>query len=276
MATWEDGPEYAPAERPAAFVTPDAPQLPVPGPVTDPAAGAPEAPPATWEAVPQPDLSTYVPRDPDVRDPARAFAVSATPLTSGSAWGSVHSAAPGGGAANAWSPEKPLVTANSSAPVSRPQAPTAMAGPAPQVNPQPFPSPGTPAWFSPAGPYQPVARGPRPVEIMDMVNGTTLGVLVPLLLGGLLYQLSIPMLGLAWILSTRVTYRRAQIARLFTSLGSVVGLVAFMTYGNLLYGFGEWWNGISVWACVACWIALVVSPLLVGAGIRAGDRPEGV
>src|SRR4051794_36560620 len=43
MATWQDGPEYAPRERPAAFVTPPVPPLVSPEPAV---ASVPESPDA--------------------------------------------------------------------------------------------------------------------------------------------------------------------------------------------------------------------------------------
>ena len=80
MADWTDGPEYAPVERPDAFVASAA--APLAALAAEPSAAAaplerpdfptaPDAPPLDQLAVP----------DKDQRDPLAAFAVVSTPLT---------------------------------------------------------------------------------------------------------------------------------------------------------------------------------------------------
>jgi len=98
MATWEDGPEYAPIERPSDFQTPDAPPLDTAPPYMQVAAWAPKNRPAfdnpSTAVAP---LSSLVPvQREEPRDPEKPFAVVASTMTSDSAWGAVHWAAPGG------------------------------------------------------------------------------------------------------------------------------------------------------------------------------------
>ncbi|HEX3206863.1 MAG TPA: hypothetical protein VHQ68_11555, partial [Propionibacteriaceae bacterium] len=97
MATWEDGPEYAPIERPSDFRSPDAPPLDTAPPHTQLAAWAPKNRPVfdSPEGAVAP-LSTLTPVREEPRDPQEPFAVVASTMTSDSAWGAVHWAAPAG------------------------------------------------------------------------------------------------------------------------------------------------------------------------------------
>ena len=62
MATWEDGPEYAPVERPAEFAEPSAPPLSIAAPVPQMAALAPKDRPAFDQPpVPVAPLATLIP-----------------------------------------------------------------------------------------------------------------------------------------------------------------------------------------------------------------------
>jgi len=92
MATWEDGPEYAPVERPAEFFVPPGPPL-----ETQPDAPAPQLqPPLPRPAFDEPQqpgvpLVELVPDVADPRDPARPFdVVSSTVTAMDSAWGAAH------------------------------------------------------------------------------------------------------------------------------------------------------------------------------------------
>ena len=112
MANWTDGPEYAPAERPAAFETPAVPPLEVPPAVTNLASGAPLDQP-TWQPPQQvvAPLSSLVPAAAvPARDPLREFStVSSTMTGDAGAWSSAHSAT-GTLARPAWTPDQPLIT----------------------------------------------------------------------------------------------------------------------------------------------------------------------
>lgn len=98
MASWEDGPEYAPVERPSEFAVAPAPPLEVVPAPERPTAGAPQDRPAfDGPRVPAPRLVDLVPVVADQRDPARPFDVVSSTLTSmDSAWGSAHWSAPNG------------------------------------------------------------------------------------------------------------------------------------------------------------------------------------
>ena len=98
MATWEDGPEYAPIERPADFQTPEAPPLTTAPPHTQAAAWAPKSRPVFDNpSTPVIPLATLVPAPREERrDPEKPFTVVASTMTSDSAWGAVHWASPTG------------------------------------------------------------------------------------------------------------------------------------------------------------------------------------
>lgn len=113
MATWEDGPEYAPIERPDQFSLPAAAPLEVTPPAHQPAADAPKDRPRFDDprAAVAP-LSTLVPPTvEDRRDPQQPFDVVAgtmTSTTNASAWGSAHWSGQGGsGAALTGGPAAP-------------------------------------------------------------------------------------------------------------------------------------------------------------------------
>jgi len=111
MATWEDGPEYAPVERPNEFSIPDAAPLSVAPPYLQPAADAPSRRPSFADpGQPVAPLAALVPAQEEPRDPGLPFEiVSSAATASESAWGAAH-----------WSPPSGAGTAT---PVSGPSEP---------------------------------------------------------------------------------------------------------------------------------------------------------
>ncbi|HEY5784754.1 MAG TPA: hypothetical protein VIT65_08250 [Microlunatus sp.] len=93
MATWEDGPEYAPLERPDAFVDPSVATVGLEAPPpTPPVPPAPTERPAFADPEqPAPALASLVPPPPAQRDPNLPFDVAASVMTAEtSAWASAH------------------------------------------------------------------------------------------------------------------------------------------------------------------------------------------
>jgi hypothetical protein len=82
MASWTDGPEYAPADRPAAFVAPDVVAL-TEGPTEQPmpAAFPADEPSFVAPATPAPDLRALVPNAAPGRNPNLPFESMSTPMT---------------------------------------------------------------------------------------------------------------------------------------------------------------------------------------------------
>lgn len=256
VATWRDGPEYAPVERPVAFATPDAPPLPEPPPRVLPAEPPSALRPLDYQAADLPPLSTYIPADPDARDPRASFDVSSSPMTS--AWDAAHSG--GATAGSTWTPETPIVLPGTAV-MQLPQPAGAWAPPSAQL--QPFPTDVVPT------------TAPGKVGAKQIIDASTPALLVTFLLGGVVPWLSLPLFGLGWWLSTKVRYRRAMVAAITGWLGAGVGVAAALTYfDGGTYGLQQWWNQIWPWACAACWLAFIAIPLIQAMALRAGERPE--
>lgn len=274
MATWEDGPEYAPIERPAHFADAGAAPLSVAPPAVQMAAQAPkdrpffDQPPAAVAP-----LETLVPTPAETRDPEVPFSVASAALTSDSAWGAVHSGPPitppagpvGGGA---------VLSANSDS-WSR-FAGTESNGVAPAPPPPPdsrFPAPGTPAWFGP-GPYGEQVARPGRVSPKAVWEAAMPGLCICLAVGGLIYLLAPILYAIAFGLASRVKVARQPVRTAF-AIGSVaLGLVAIIATLTNDFGFGQWWSTVGAWSRVACWALLLTILVLVYRALRAGERPE--
>ena len=277
MATWEDGPEYAPAERPSEFSVPTVAPLEVPPPPPQIAAGAPKQRPRfDGPQAPAPPLDRLVPVVADHRDPARPFDVAQSTLTSmDSAWGSAHMSAPvhPAPAGPAAAPGPP--TGSWSAPAAGPWPAPMTVGPAdPQPSPSTFPSsvpsafppPGTPQWFGP-GPTS-VQPTPPVLDARAVVTAATPGLVIVLAIGGFVYPLAPIMLGVAFFLSSRVQVAQRQVRAAFVAGWVFVGLVALLTLmGDYLY-FSDWWRVVGGWALVVCWTLLVTLLVQVYRALR--------
>ena len=153
MASWEDGAEYAPIERPDGFAMPEAEPLPAPDPYTAATPG-PGGPPEQYQPAPTGvRLDALVPTDVAPRNPGEPFAVASATMTTESAWDAARrpdsSFAPTG-----FDPRTPFATgravqtADFPPPTQAPLQPDALTG-----HPLSQQRPGPPA------PYQP---GPGP------------------------------------------------------------------------------------------------------------------
>jgi hypothetical protein len=255
MATWADGPEYAPIERPADFQTPDAPPLDAAPPYTQVAAWAPKSRPVFDNpSAPVASLSSLIPiQREEPRDPQKPFAVVASTMTSDSAWGAVHWAPPAG--------EPILSTARGSFP---PAASTRYPPPDRPIvvrsgaNPgsAPFPTPGTPDWFSPP----PYGQPPQPtttVTAKSVLDAATPGLCMCLIIGGLVYVLSPILLCISVGLAGRVKVAAAEVRR--AHIFAIVVLAILGVLGTLIVdtGFGDWWQFVGQWGLLICWVLLV-------------------
>jgi hypothetical protein len=292
MATWEDGPEYAPRERPSSFAEPTvAPLEPVPA-AAQPAANAPATRPQFGQpAAPVAPLAELVPAPADVRDPHRPFDVAASALTSDSAWGSLHWSAPhpvGSG------PAVPVAVGPTAA------GPAPMAGPIPAPQPgswsstpgwpapeqplqvqQPgpgtpggYPAPGTPGWFAPPPPYGEQPSGGR-VDAKRVVEAATPGLCICLAIGGLIYVLAPIMVVVAVALSGRVSVGQPTVRYAFRAAAGLVGLIAL---GGLVSDAAlatGWWSFVGLWSLLVCWAMLVVLLALVWRALRRPAAPPG-
>lgn len=158
MASWQDGAEYAPVDRPHGFAAPRVEPLAVPEDPVDLAAGHPRTPPAVYDATTTgPVLEELVPASGSPRDPHQPFDSASGAFVGDSAWGAAHSAQ--------WHPTMPLGTPP--APVAAAAGPHA-GNPPVTVPPGDFGAP-TADWPAPGlvqAPAQPVGSAPtgsRPV-----------------------------------------------------------------------------------------------------------------
>ena len=276
MATWEDGPEYAPLERPAEFTSPAAAPLDEASPVV---VGATPAPIARPQFSDPPGhvapLSTLVPVVEDPRDPQLPFAVATTNLTSGSAWGSAHGGLPSPAPLQP-APAQPALPATAYSLASPAPAVPADSWPAaapvpggyPPPAPGAFPAPGTPQWFGP-GPYGGHPPATR-VDARQVLEGATPGLLIVLGVGALIFVLSPVLLAVAFSLRSRVRVAQQQVSR---ALGIAVGLMSFFGFvglSRLQLGFSEWWSFVGVWSLLLCWATLVTVWVLVYRGLKNG------
>ena len=267
MATWQDGPEYAPQERPAAFVVPPVPPLAEPAPAAAPVAALAEGEPSFVRAAdPQPELAALVPSGAPGRNPNLPFEVVTAGLTSG-AWSSGGSPeAPG-----KRSPTEPFTEPGPPLSGYLPVQPAVQ--PTAQVNPAPFPAPNTPQWFAPP-PDSRVPAPPPPVSVGQIWRAATPGALIPLLIGMFVGPLSILMLAISFALSARIAYRKDAVRRAYAIAIVLVGVFGFFSVLNdgldpdLLY------SALSGGAQVVCIFLPFVVGLIVGAALRAGERPD--
>ena len=270
MATWQDGPEYAPQERPAAFVVPDAAPLVDPTPAPEVGTAAPDGEPMfTAPSASQPDLAALVPSAAPGRNPNLPFEVLTAPITN--AGGSATGPSTAGEPAAERIPTQPFTPPgrplSGYLPVQQPVAPHA------QVNPAPFPAPGTPQWFAPP-PEGRVPDAPPTVTVAQIWNATTAGVMVPLIIGSLFNWFSILMLALSFALSARIAYRHDAIRRSYLGALIVVGALGMLSMLSVGYSSDLLFQNLSDGSQFACLVLFFVIGLIVGAALRAGERPD--
>lgn len=180
MASWKDGAAYAPTERPDGFATPRAEPLTSGDPWASSTPG-PMAPPATFEAIPQPPLSEVAAGQAPTRDPRDAFAVSSAAI------------APGPKPGVARDPREPIVT-SAPQPVG-PEWASAAGGQLPAPTGPPLPPPGE-LLPPPSAPPGPRAQ-PQQRQLAFIASGLCL-------LGFILPALSPFVLTAAGALGTRI------------------------------------------------------------------------
>ncbi|MDR1214395.1 MAG: hypothetical protein LBK54_10000 [Propionibacteriaceae bacterium] len=254
MATWQDGPAYAPLQRPLAFAQPAS------GVSLEPPPAQPGPPPAP----PQPPTAFTPPTGPvkpldqlravrsDQRDPNQPFAVVEATLTSASAWGSVHSTAPGttpGQAPGGWVADQPWQSSY-----------------APPDATSQFPTPGTPQWFGPSS-YQTPTKLAQPVTLNNLIQATSVPYLLTLLLGLFIPALSPACLLVATFFVATAVYRRKQMMLMMGVLwGFIIMALIFTSLSTTDFDLTN-----AALAC--CGLAAVGGLAIQFFALRAGDRP---
>lgn len=278
MATWEDGPEYAPVDRPAEFTSPAARPLETAPTHVQPAAGAPvERPQFDQPAALVTPLAALVPVVEDTRDPEQPFSVVSSNLTSGSAWGSAHGGPPGtapaplpvatapvpGGAYTPQALPTPAPLAQQAWPEAAP-----VPGGYPPSPPGSFPAPGTPQWFGP-GPYGEQPRTSR-VDARQVLDAATPGLLVVLSIGAIIFVLAPVMVAVAFALRSRVRAAQQQVRTTLSVALGAVGFFAFVGLGRAPLDFSEWWSFVGIWSLLICWATLITVGALVYRALKRG------
>lgn len=263
MATWEDGPEYAPITAPERFAVPDVAPLDVAPPPDElpyapaerPRFGDPDAPVAP--------LATLDPeRSGDERDPSKPFDVDADALTEGNkggAWGAAHWRPPVGAPVGQPGPWGPPGTA----PVD-PSAPVALQAGAPAPTGD-MPAPGTPGWFGP-GPAAQYQQHPP-----TLWQATPPGAIIALAVS-LIFVLSPFAFLVGLLLSLRARYAKRQIMIAYAIVGAAVMLITVVsTLAN--YGtFGEWYSSAGGWFLLGSALMIVLTLVLVNNELKNGPN----
>jgi hypothetical protein len=266
MATWEDGPEYAPIERPSDFLNPDAAPLKIAASYAQMAAWAPKNRPV-FDSPDKPvaPLSTLLPTREEPRDPQEPFAVVSSIMTSDSAWGAVHWAPPTSQPAGL-AAAGGILTPGARYP--RPEQPLAVRSrnsPAPGA----FPAPGTPDWFGP-GPFGQQPQPRSPATARAVLDAATPGLCTCLVIGGLAYFLSPIIVCISVSLAGRVKVAKEEIRRVYMLGISVLAAIAVFGMLTVDTGFAEWWRFVGGWALLICWSLLVSTLLLVYRRLKSG------
>lgn len=255
MASWTDGPEYAPTVRPSAFMAPVAEALPNPEPrselTPDLPAGEPSfQPPAT----PAPDLRELVPSAAPGRNPNLPFESLTTPLTE------VEESSEVRDPRSPFADPGPPLSGYLAAPVT--QAPA-------QVNPPPFPAPGAPQWpGAPGLPYQP----PPSVALGQIWKTTTNWVMIPALVGMFLAPVSPVAFLVAAVSTSQILYRRKAVRRAWVIIGAVIlALAVLVVFAD---PFTDFYDVLGWFALVGCWVGAFASLAIVGSALRNGEPPD--
>lgn len=265
MATWEDGPEYAPRQRPEAFVgTATAPLEHVAPPPAVMAPPEPGTPAFTAPAEPQPQLSGLAPAEEQHRDPVEPFET----LSVAPAWSGGEPAAPG-----ERNPSEPFAGPGPSLTGYLPAVPSVQ--PNALVNPAPFPTPGadpaaplatTPLW---AQPLTPIDTGPRAV-----LQAMTPGVIIVLVLGVIVFPLAVLLLAVAFFLSARITISPTAVRTGFLIGLFVMALGTMLSLPQYQPDLVDIWNSLNVGAAWACFILLPTLYAIVGTQLRSGQPQQ--
>jgi hypothetical protein len=262
MATWEDGPEYAPVERPRQFEYPDVAPLSTAAPFQQLAALAPKDRPLFADpSAPVAPLATLHPMVEAPRDPQAPFDVASSTMTSQSAWGALHWNPPSGSGSGSWG-------SPSSTPWPVPEQPMVLSTP-PVSGHGGMPAPGTPAWFGPGAPER--APDTRELGARAVFAAATPGLCICLLIGGLVYLIAPVMLLVSFGLARRVWVSGKKVRTAFGVGLGLFGLLAILGSSTSEPGFSAWWANVGVWALVICWGLLAATLAIVRHGLVTND-----
>ncbi len=298
MASWRDGPEYAPLQRPDGFEVPDLAPLDDAPQLLNFSVGAPiERPQFSPPVNAVKSLAALAPDEGEPRDPQLPFAVAASTMTAtDSAWSAAHWSRPAGiPVQGSWAPP-------TMAPAGRPAAiepgswPSAPAGPIPTDPimmdpaalgspasgsfghpgrpPGPFPAAGSPQWFGPGPPAPGPGQMPADNKTRAVVEAATPVLLTVLVVSGLVYLLSPFLFCLAFSLSAKVRVAKVAIRRVFLALACFGGLMALLGLAAQLGSAWEWYRFVGIWALILSWVALILTLVIIHRAQQGPTRPQ--
>ncbi|HEY9294634.1 MAG TPA: hypothetical protein VIP98_25405 [Microlunatus sp.] len=267
MASWEDGPEYAPADPPDEYAVPQVAPLDAAPPIRRLPTAPGERPKFGNPDQPVAPLATLVPAEgDDDRDPKTPFDVDSDSMTSSTntsgAWGAAHWRPPAGAppaiaaAPGPWGPP-------TGAPGPQPTAPVQLqsAAPHPAGN---LPAPGTPGWFGP-GPSAP-APAIRPPSLW---SATPPGAIIALAVSVIFPIAPITFL-IGLLLSLRARYAKRKIMTGFAVTAAAILLIATVStianYGDL----STWWSTLRPWSLLGSLVMIVLILVLVNTELKNG------
>ena len=257
MASWQDGPEYAPSVRPSAFVAPVAVALDSQPPAAPIDEGVPGLEPSfVAPEQPTPDLRALVPSAAPGRNPTLPFESATTPLTSAEDAPALRS------------PLEPFSTGGPSLSGYLPTQPVLQ--PTAQVNPATLPMSMAQQWAPPAPATR--VQGAVPVTIRQIWQATTGWVLIPLLVGMFVTPIAPVCLLVAAVSTAQVRFRRAAVRRAYQVAGVAVIAISFLV--ATLDDTTDFWSLLSIMSQVSCWVLAVFTPGIIGAALRNGEPPE--
>lgn len=289
MATWEDGPEYAPLARPDEFSAPETAPLDVAPPYATTVQDAPDDRPdfgSPEAAIPLATLSA-APSE-ESRDPGTPFAVATAAITEEStAWSAAHWSPPSGppvapgevSPVGPWGPPTGA-PAGPSGPIGLGTGQRQVTGPSPD---QPIrlsgsdrnttaaalPQAGSVEWFGP-GPTPP-APAASPVTLSLFVTALSPVVLIFLLIGGLVQPMAAVAFIVAFACSALVKVSRPLVRRVFLVAAITIALITLI---GLLLPNTDFFGVLNLMSQVTSWCVLLISSTLVFLSLRRGERPQ--
>jgi hypothetical protein len=141
------------------------------------------------------------------------------------------------------------------APYPPPDQPIAIRGPV-NTGSAPFPTPGTPGWFSPP-PYVQQPQSTPTVTARNVIDAATPGLCMCLIIGGLVYVLSPILLCISLGLAGRVKVAAAEVRRAHIFGIVLLAIIAFIGTLMIDTGFSDWWGFVGRWGLLISWILLI-------------------
>lgn len=231
MATWTDGPEYAPHERPAVFQAPAVEPLATPLPAERHVLGAAAAPEA-MTAPTAPPLEALSPRPGrPARDPRAMFEIAHAGLTGTWAFGSLQH-----------DPRDPILVQGRDA-FTAPAAPAAAAAGAPAS----WPTPHSPGWFVPQQ-----LPNPDQLTIKDWAHAMSPGLVFSLAIGCLPIVTAPVFYLLAAFFGLNARYRRRSITVTFVTGLAIISIFSGLALISDGMKFTTWWTAL---ASASAWVS---------------------